>query len=133
MNRKGYTLVEALLVLAIVGIMLGMAVGFKGCFGVGGCGPVNNPKHCKIVRLWVDNLGESGSAYMVSTDKGVFEVDNGIMLGMWNADRLYGSLQVGHVYDFKTKGKTVEFCCMQEYPRIVEAVEVVEPKPEAAK
>lgn len=123
--RRGFTLVELLTVVAIVGILVGIVGGFGGCFGVGGCGPSGSVAQAKVTRLWVDNSGERGSAYMVATDKGVFEVDNGLLLGMWNADELYGKLQAGHVYSFQTKGRKIENLFMQEYPRIVKAVELV--------
>ena len=113
-----------MIVVAIVGILVGMVGGFGGCFGVGGCGPSGSVAQAKVQRLWVDHLAEGGSAYMVGTDQGVFEVDNGSLLGMWNADELYGKLQVGHVYSFQTKGRKIENLFMQEYPRIVKAVEL---------
>lgn len=123
-------MLELLICIAIIAIVVAMVGGFGGCFGVGGCGPTNSVQHATVQRLWVDNLGKGGSAYMVGTDKGVFEVDNGIMLGMWNADEVYGSLHQGKTYDFVTKGRKIQSFFMQEYPRITSAVEV---KPKAEK
>lgn len=122
-NRNRFSAVAILL----LGVLV-MAGGVNSCGGVGGCGPRGSVSQATVTRLWVDNLGERGSAYMVATDKGVFEVDNGILLGMWNADEVYGSLKPGKTYDFATKGRKVQNLFMQEYPRIVRAVEIVGPE-----
>lgn len=117
-HKSGRGLAHLLVVIALFGVVVLL---FKAC-GVGGFGPTNVVE-ATVTRLYVDT-GKEASAYMVTTDKGVFEIDNGLMLGMWNADELYGPLKVGETYRFRTKGKRVVNMFAQHYPYIV-AVEPV--------
>lgn len=71
----------------------------------------------KIERLYVDVSGES-SHYMVGTDKGVFEVNNSMWLGIWNADETYSKLQTGNTYTVTTKGEKILDWWIQQYPLI---------------
>lgn len=98
--------------------------------GTGGWGPVNQLKSVHVTRLYVDHSGDS-SSYMVATDQGIFEVDNGIMLGVKDADKIYGGIKEGGTYDFTTRGNEVLwwFDIIQEYRYIVSKVNV-EPSPE---
>lgn len=61
---------------------------------------------------------------MVATDQGVFEVQNGYMLGMWNADEVYGRMIPGKTYNITTKGNKVVGMFFQEYPYIIQATEI---------
>lgn len=70
-----------------------------------------------IERLYVDVSGES-SHYMVGTDKGVFEVNNSMWLGIWNADEAYSKLQTGKTYTITTKGVKLLDWWIQQYPLI---------------
>lgn len=119
--KKGFTLTEFLITLAIVGIIFAAAL-IPFAIGAGGFGPTN--KHVvTVTRLYVDHSGSGDSAtshYMVGTDKGVFEVDNGILLGIWNADELYASLRENHRYSVVTKGNRVVSWYAQEYPYIIQ-------------
>ena len=97
----------------------------KGC-GVGGWGPTVYHQNATIQRAWVDNSKE-GSHYMVATDRGVFEVDNGVLLGMWNADEVYGQMVVGKKYNITTKGKRWTNVIHQHYPYVVKVEPIIEP------
>ena len=89
--------------------------------GIGGFGPTNQLT-VKVLKTYVDiskdDEGGSSSHYMVMTDKGSFEVDNGILLGMWNADDVFGKLEVGKTYTITTKGRRYQNAFMQEMPYI---------------
>jgi hypothetical protein len=61
---------------------------------------------------------------MVATDQGVFEIDNGALLGVWNADEMYGRLKEGHTYRITTKGNKVVGYFSQEYPYIISLEDV---------
>ena len=61
---------------------------------------------------------------MVGTDQGVFEVDNGLWLGVWNSDELYSKLIQGHKYHITTKGNKWVNMFFQEYPYVVAVQEI---------
>jgi hypothetical protein len=100
--------------------------GLKVALGIGGFGPTN--EHTVTVqRLYVDYSGSGDSQsshYMVGTDNGVYEVDNGILLGLWNADELYSRLHEGKTYEITTKGNRVVNILYQKYPYIVAVKEL---------
>lgn len=107
------------MVLTIIGIIF-FAPAIHIINGTGGFGP-ERTQNVVVKRLYVDSgTKESGSHYMVGTDKGVFEVDNGILLGMWNADEIYAQMEQGKSYTIRTKGNRVVGFMFQYYPYIVE-------------
>lgn len=89
--------------------------------GIGGWGPTSTVD-AKVLKTYVDvskdDEGGSTSHYMVITDKGSFEIDNGFLLGMWNADDMFGKIQEGKTYRFTTKGRRYQNMFMQEMPYI---------------
>ena len=117
--------------LVVIVVLLLIAVVF--CIpiflGVNGWGPINYVE-ATVNRTYVDISGKGenkASHYMVATDNGVFEIDNGIVLGMWNADELYGQLKEGQRYLFTTKGNKVVGFWYQEYPYIIKASPIAAP------
>jgi hypothetical protein len=121
-------MVEVLIVLVIVGLVLAMvipAVQYIGG-GAGVWGPTRT-QEVLVQRLYVDSGGgKNGSShYMVGTDKGVFEVDNGVLLWQWNSDELYAQMKEGKRYRIRTEGNKVVGFFLQEYPYIT----AVEPLP----
>lgn len=115
---------KALIVLVIILFIASFAIG--PILGIGGFGPVDTVQ-ATVARCYVDVSGSGdnrASHYMVGTDKGIFEVDNGVFLRLWNADELYGSLVAGKTYVFTTKGRKVVNFFFQEYPYIIAAREV---------
>ena len=104
--------------------------------GVGGWGP-QQTWDILVTGKHVDYSGsgdEKKSHYMVGTDQGAFEVDNGWLLGIWNADDLYGKMQENHRYHITTKGNRHANFFMQEYPYIIKVEQYVEQKsPDANK
>ena len=80
----------------------------------------------KVTKTYVDARGDLGSAYMVTTDKGVFEVDNSLWLWIWDADKIYGKIEAGKTYLFETKGREILNFLLQDYPGIISATEVKE-------
>lgn len=113
---KVFGSVFGLLFLGIFGLCL-IPVGCSYRYGVDGFGPVVT-QTATVERLYVDNGGSSH--YMVGTDKGVFEVSNGWLLGLWNADELYAKLEAGETYTITTKGNKVVGWFFQQYPYIIE-------------
>jgi hypothetical protein len=95
--------------------------------GTGAFGPSSTVYSATVNRTYVD-ISKSGdtaeSHYMVATDKGVFEVDNSILMNIYNADEIYGKIREGHTYNFGVQGKKYANIFLQEYPYIkwVEAV-----------
>jgi len=97
-------------------------------FSTGGTGPTNN----LVVTVESKHIDTSHkeSHYMVVTDKGAFEVANGLFLGIYNADEVYGHMQQGKTYAVTTKGVRMVNLFMQEYPYIVSATETATTNPE---
>lgn len=86
--------------------------------GVNGYGP-EKTYDVTIVSKHIDAQKDS-SSYMVNGDTQTFEVDNGILLGVWNADVVYGQIIVGERYCITAKGNRVTNFWMQQYPYILE-------------
>jgi len=116
------TLIELLIVLCIAIILMSI-FGFPIILGEGAFGKTSTID-CTVQRLYVDGNGKS-SHYMVGTDKGVFEVGNGLFINIWNADEIYSSIKSGESYRFTTKGNKALGMFWQYYPFIVK----VEPLP----
>lgn len=107
-------------------VILAIAITFlSSAMGIGGFGPTEVIE-ATILKTYVDVSGggkdsETETHYVVVTDKGSFEVDNGILLGMWNADDVFGKLQTNKKYRLTTKGKRYQNWLMQEFPYIIKA------------
>lgn len=124
MNKSFNFLVVGIIVLTFV-LVIGSCSSHI-ILGVGAFGP-KNTEIITITRCYVDISGsgkKSQSHYMVGTDKGTFEVNNGLMLGVWNADDIYSKLREGKRYEITTKGNRVVNIFMQEYPYIIGAKEL---------
>ena len=76
-----------------------------------------------VERLYVDVSGKS-SSYMVASDKGIFEMDNSLILGIFNIDELYGQLEAGKTYEVTVKGQKLLNFIFQTYPHITTVKEV---------
>ena len=115
---------DLLQTLAVLGVCLVLLVGiFFGLpYGLGlyPFGPQSTDT-ITIERLYIDASGKS-SNYMIGTDKGVFEMDNSWILGIYNIDELYAKLEVGKTYEAKVKGKKLLNFLFQTYPHITEVV-----------
>jgi hypothetical protein len=122
----------AMRVYGLIMMVLVVLIVVGGCnvfIGAGGWGPTIS-REVTVTRTYVDYSGSGDnkeSHYMVATDEGVFEVGNGILLGLWNADELYGKIQGGKRYRLTTKGNRVVGMFWQEFPYIVQ-VEPLEDK-----
>jgi len=88
--------------------------------GIDGYGPVNKYS-VNVISKHIDAQKDS-SSYMVNGDTQTFEVDNGILLGVWNADVVYGQIIVGERYCITAKGNQVTNFWMQQYPYVLKAV-----------
>jgi hypothetical protein len=126
-NKSGLSAIEAMIVIVIVALVLAMLV--PGCQYIGGgCGSFG-PTTRQIVTVETKHVdsGES-SHYMVGTDAGVFEVQNGFFLGIYDADDVYAKLRIGGRYQVTTKGNRVVNFWLKEYPYIVSIEELSAPK-----
>lgn len=88
--------------------------------GINGYGP-ERQYDVVIISKHIDAQKDS-SSYMVNGDTQTFEVDNGTLLGMWNADVVYGQIVVGERYCITAKGNQVTNWWWQQYPYILKAV-----------
>lgn len=122
-NIKAYIYIEVFITLFIVGLIV-LPLLLNLVLGLGGLGP-ERVLIIKVNRMYVDSAGENGSHYMLSSTNGeIFEVDNGLFLGVWNADEIYGNMKEGGEYRITTKGNKVTNFFIQHYPYIVKAEEL---------
>ena len=125
------TLTEVMVVIAIIGIALAF-VGSILAYPVLGIFPFG-PKssvEATVQRLYVDFSGDKenrDSHYMVGTDKGVFQVNNSIINGIYNCDEIYSGIKVDQKYIFNIRGNKVTNIFFQEYPYIL-SVNAIEGK-----
>jgi len=105
-------------------VIILLFVGVASCnpiLGIGGWGPKNT--HVATVNnMYVDISGAGDSRkshYMIGTDKGVFEVQNSLIMWLWNADEIYSKVKNGQTYTFTTKGNKVVCWLFQEYPYVI--------------
>ena len=61
--------------------------------------------------------GNDNSYYLVYTDKGIFKVEDSIILFRFNSSDLYGSIKDDSTYTFNMVGFRAGF--LSEYPNIV--------------
>lgn len=111
----------------IAGLLIVSIVGCNAVVGIGVFGPTRE-YDVTIERTYVDFSGSGDSKsshYMVSTDKGIFEVNNSLLMWIWNADEIYGSLKTGSRYHITTEGKKVLNFLFQEYPYITKVKPLV--------
>lgn len=108
--------VQFWMAILLIAIVLGSCVAGP-VLGVDGYGPINTYS-VTVVSKHIDAQKDS-SSYMVNTNIGTFEVDNGMLLGVWNADEIYGSILVDHEYCFTAKGNRVTNFWMQQYPYVL--------------
>ena len=119
-SDAGMHAVAALILLFLCGGLIWVNVAFDRMLGIGGFGPVNQYS-VTVISKHIDAQKDS-SSYMVTTDHGVFEVDNGPLLDVWNADVIYGSILPNQNYCFTAKGNTVTTWYAQQYPYIQKVV-----------
>ncbi len=122
-KTRGSSAVEVIIWIVILAITVLGPIGCAGCRGAGGFGPTKTVSNVTVIDKHVDRSNDS-SHYMVTTDKGVFEVDNGILLGIWNSDEVFGSIEKGKVYNFITEGNKNTNFLFQDYPYITSVFEV---------
>jgi len=115
-----YHFIALLLLLFSCAAIVGFNYWLDVTHGTGGQGPVRQYS-VLVVEKHIDAQKDS-SSYMVTTDVGVFEVDNGPLVDVWNADVIYGNILVGNRYCLTAKGNTVTTWYMQQYPYIQKAV-----------
>ena len=125
-NKKPYRSPLSVEILFLPVLLL-LIFGWPVAYVVRGCG-VFGPtvaREVTVQRLYVDG-GKDSSHYMVGTDQGVFEVDNGLLLWQWNSDELFARLKEGKRYKITTEGRQVVGFLFQEYPYVT-AVEEMKP------
>jgi hypothetical protein len=103
-------------------LILGLTLTWLIIYSLGICqlGPV------RTVEVRVTGLPAS-TRHLVETDQGVFEVDNGFLLGVEDASSLYHQLQLKHRYAFVTKGNRVAGWFIREYPHVIQVVHPIRP------
>lgn len=106
----------------IFAVLFGGCAAWNASMGVHHFGPTNTYKHCLVTSKHIDH-GKESSHYMVSTTEGTFEVDNGYLLGVWNADEIYGKIVEKKTYTIVAKGNKQVGMFYQEYPYLLSATE----------
>jgi len=78
--------------------------------------------NAKILSKHVD-ISQSGKMsnthYMVTTDRGTFEIENGWIIDVWDADELYGKLVIGKTYNLTIQGDQLTNFLFQQYPFVI--------------
>ena len=115
-----YIYIPSLFLAAVAGLLL-FVMTAKPLFGLYPFGPKAS-ETVTIERLYVD--GGKYTHYMVGTDKGVFEMDDSIWLGIYNIDELYARLQTGKTYQVELKGNKLLTWYCSEYPHITSYKEI---------
>lgn len=108
--------------LRVITIVIAGVVGCYAGYGLGGFGPTQKML-VTVSDKHIDQKNDT-SRYIVSTDQGVFQCDNSMVLGICNADEIYGNLTTGNTYSITTKGREAVNSFMREYPYIVLATKV---------
>ncbi len=103
-------------------LLVGIFFGLPYSLGLYPFGP-ESVQTITVDRLYVDVSGKS-SNYMISSDKGIFEMDNSLILGIFNIDELYGQLEAGKTYEVTVKGQKLLNFIFQTYPHITTVKEV---------
>jgi len=120
---------SSILGLFIIVIVLGViAYLFRNpILGINGYGSVNTITATVVSKHIDSSKAAADSSYMVTTDKGTFEVQNGWAQGIYNADVIYGSLVANKTYTFDVKGaERVGYWWGQHYRYIIKATPVNE-------
>lgn len=107
---------------ACVALLVGIFFGLPYSLGLYPFGP-ESTQTITVDRLYVDVSGKS-SNYMISSDKGIFEMDNSLILWIFNIDELYGQLEAGKTYEVTVKGQKLLNFIFQTYPHITTVKEV---------
>lgn len=103
-------------------LLVGIFFGLPYSLGLYPFGP-ESVQTITVERLYVDAHNKS-SSYMVASDKGIFEMDNSFILGIFNIDELYGQLEAGKTYEVTVKGQKLLNFIFQTYPHITTVKEV---------
>jgi len=102
-------------------VLMIAVIGMDPILGLAPFGPTKTIT-CTVLNKHVD-VSKSGKEtrtnYMVSTDQGTFEVDNSFWLWLWNADEIYGRLEINKVYTLTVKGNKRVGFLFQSYPFII--------------
>lgn len=90
-------------IFGLIFLMIAAIAGPCYLLGIEGFGPYSLVQDAKIISKHID-AGKDHSSYMITTDKGTFEISNGFVLGIWNSDEIYGTIKEGKFYNFSLKG-----------------------------
>ena len=123
--RKAFTLIEAMIVVAILAIVLSLCVG--------GCAAALHKEHGQVFTVTgKENVksGESGK-YLVYTDKTTYEITDTWVGWRWDSSDVYGNIQVGKTYTATLQGYRVPF--LSWYQNILNPTEVVKDTKEVEK
>lgn len=115
--------IKVITALILVLFLFGTVVGCRACAGDGswGFGESQRTLDVTVLSKHVDISGSGDSRashYMVTTDHGTFEINNGWIMGVWNADELYGQLESNKKYRITVQGSTTTAFWTQTYPYV---------------
>jgi hypothetical protein len=98
----------------IVSIIIIVAIIAGYCFLYLGSAKIEN---IEINDKWV-KYKNNGAKYLVSTNKGVYEITDSLLFGTWSSSDKYANLKVGEKYSVKSAGWRIPF--FSSYKNIVE-------------
>ena len=90
--KKGFTLVELLVVLAIIGILVCLVMGALGALGVG----FGKTFNAEVVEKWTELDYDNNKLYRIRTISPAGEND------VWNSFWCHNDVQIGVSYEFKS-------------------------------
>lgn len=104
-------------------ILVGLLIAGAMVFGIVNVTHTSRHSGCEVSGKDRTSGSNGHSDMRVYTSNcGVFQVKDSFLSWTWHSSDTYASIQIGHVYDFTTRGYRIPF--FSKFPNIVHAEEV---------